>query len=85
MNYYGLKYSLNASGGQPELMQALKSAGAEIIQTSDGLCVKTERSLAELEDLVRDQGLTGISVSVLNAQELRDADGTPTDIKTFLK
>lgn len=48
MNYYALKYGLNASGGQPELMQTLKSTGAEVIQTSDGMCLKTERSRAEV-------------------------------------
>jgi hypothetical protein len=85
MNYYALKYGLNASGGQPELMQALKSAGADVIQTSDGLCIKTERSRAEVEDLVKGQGLTGISVSVLDAPKLRDADDTPPDVKTFMK
>lgn len=51
---------LNRCANQGEILQKLKNAGCEAIQTADGLCVRSEKSAADLQKLL------GVEIVPLN-------------------
>jgi hypothetical protein len=76
-----LKMSLAGSAHQAQLMQLLKTAGDDVIQTSAGLCVKTSKTSAELEALISENEMSGIQVEPYD-----DTSPTAThDVETFVK
>ena len=68
---YLIKFSLESNAEQPEIMQLLKSAGAEVIQTSSGLCVKTEKSETETKSMMG-KFAASVSIETLSKEALQD-------------
>ncbi|MES2855072.1 MAG: hypothetical protein V4692_04370, partial [Bdellovibrionota bacterium] len=62
--FYSLKVSLNANGvNQAELIQHFQSNGDEVIQTSDGLCLKTTKTQSAVESFLEEKNATGVLVT----------------------
>jgi hypothetical protein len=81
MNVFSLKFGLSSSLQQPELMQILKSAGAEVIQTGDGLCLKTQSPEDDLKKLLEEKEATGLTLEQLNTSH---TEGLSPDIIAFM-
>ncbi len=80
--YFQIKLSLSSGGNQAEIMQLLRSQGADVIQTNDGLCVRADKSLEELRDVLKEKGLdSGLTVAPLDPRELDES--APQDLKAF--
>lgn len=78
---YSLKFGLEASSAQPEIVQLFKTAGEEIIQASDGLCLKSSRNENEVRESLEKAGYkNGITLEKMSDQALQSA--TP-NIKAF--
>jgi hypothetical protein len=45
MKYYTVRVGLDSQLNQPELLDCLRSLGAEVIQTSDGVVFKTDKDI----------------------------------------
>ncbi len=80
MSLFTLKMSLAASAYQPQLLQDLKSDGDDVIQTADGLCVKTRRSKSELESFLREKGVEGVTVETVDTK----SDELSKDVLAFI-
>jgi D-ribose pyranose/furanose isomerase RbsD len=78
---YLIKFSMAAGGQQPELMQALKTKGAEVIQTSAGLCAKTDLSESELKAAMKEFG-ESVSIETLTQEKLKDE---AESVKAFVR
>ena len=48
MNFYRIRFGATGSASQSQVMDKIKSSGAEVIQISDGLVAKSEDSLESL-------------------------------------
>lgn len=68
---YLIRFSMSAGSQQPEIMQALKSGGAEVIQTSAGLCAKTSLTESELKELMKEFG-ESITIETLTQDKLKN-------------
>lgn len=72
--YYSLKFGLEASSVQPEVVQLIKSVGEDVIQTSDGLCLKTTRSEDDVRAALKGAGYAaGITVEKMDEEALKAA------------
>ena len=78
MNYFRLKFG-SAAADQTQALQAVKQAGGDGIQISDGLCLKSPLGFGELERLLRDKGVAG----ALSTVDGESPDLSP-DEKNFL-
>ena len=80
MPAYSVKMGISGTLSQQEAMDLLKNAGAEVIQTSDGLCLKTEKPIVELQK-------SNEKLSILSFHEIRkdqmDSE-TSQDVQAFL-
>lgn len=68
---YLIKFTLESNAQQPEILQLLKSDGAEVIQTSGGLCVKTEKSESETRAIMG-KFAESVSIEPLSKEGLKD-------------
>lgn len=82
--FYALKFGLNSSTNQGELLQSLKSVGDEAIQTSDGLCLATNRGADDLRQWLKEKGAEGINVQSIDVETATNDEGTSPDVKAFL-
>lgn len=82
MNYFRVKLSLNDSGAQPKLMQKLKADGGDVIQTSDGVCLKTQQSAGALAGLLKELDIAAAPEPVDSSPDA--AQDLPQDIRAFL-
>lgn len=80
MKYYQIKVGLNSS--QTQIMDRLKSAGAEVIQLSDSLCFKISKSPDEIKNIF--EGIEQPAVTSLDPQPLINDKDTPPDLRAFL-
>lgn len=80
-SFYALKMNLTSSASQPELIQNLKSQGSDVIQTNDGLCLKTEMSKEELDKFLSDKNVSGVSVAKIEVSQTHEL--TP-DVCAFM-
>jgi hypothetical protein len=79
MSFYSVKLGMDASAKQPELILLFKNSGGDVIQTSDGLCVKSELKLAALTKLLEEKELAaGVAVSEV------DASSASPDVRAFM-
>lgn len=67
---------LSDSGVQATLMQSLKSAKADVIQTGSGLCVKTDMTEGEISKLAGD----GVQIEKLDSA----SEKLTPDVRAFL-
>lgn len=81
IRFFSLKMGLAGGAHQSELIQQFKSNGDEVIQTSDGLCLKTKMSQQEIESFLADRKISGVSVSPV---EERCTTNLPTDVAAFM-
>ena len=79
--FYSLKMGLAGGAHQPELIQQFKSNGDDVIQTSDGLCLKTKMSKQEIEKFLSEKNVSGVSVAPVEA---RSSNDLPTDVAAFM-
>jgi len=79
--FYSLILNLAASAAQPEITQALKSRGDDVIQTSNGLCVRSTLSLSDLEALIGDLAAAGVKIEPV---DLSSRDELPPDVQAFI-
>jgi hypothetical protein len=70
-SHYAIRFGLSGPS-QPELLQALGKIGAESIQTSNGLCVKTQLTRAELEIALKREKMNGVELSELTSERAPD-------------
>lgn len=77
MKYYEVTLGANAAHEQNTLMAKLKTAGAEVIQSSSGLIVKSAQSISDL--LGGDVG--GVNCSAIDPKKVGDYS---KDIQAFL-
>lgn len=78
MKHYLLRLNLNAP--QSVIIDQLKSNGAELIQTSDGICLKTDQSLDALKKLLGKDLENNI-----DSIDTNSIDSFSEDIKAFIK
>jgi hypothetical protein len=78
-NFFAIKFNLDSGVGQAELMPCLKGLGAEVIQTSDGLGVRTEKSQSDLQKIWADKKWN-LNLSSLDSNNAE----LSSDIKAFL-
>lgn len=81
-NVYSLGLNLAASEHQTALINAIKSSGGDVIQTSSGLCAKSPLSPPEFEKFVQETAGDGIKIEALTAST--DRDSLSPDVKAFL-
>jgi hypothetical protein len=60
MSGFSVKLGQNASGDQASMMDKIKNAGGEVIQVSDGLVVKSDMDLAQLQSLLEEGSVSQI-------------------------
>lgn len=82
MKFFRVKLNLSDSGAQPKLMQQLKADGAEVIQTGEGLCVKTGERESSLARLLKEHGVAAAPEPIDPAGDA--AQNLPADIRAFL-
>lgn len=78
MKHYLLRLTLNAP--QSVIIDQLKSNGAELIQTSDGICLKTDQSLDALKKLLGKELENNI-----DSIDTNSIDSFSEDIQAFIK
>lgn len=83
MQYYSIKVGISGDVTQQEIMDILRNAGAEVIQTSDGVALKTEKTLPELKQ--SHDKLSSLNFETLNPKEVQSNSEIPTDIRTFVE
>lgn len=81
MNVFSLKLGMNAEVNQAELMQLLKSNNAEVIQTSDGLCIKSDKSRDELNQIISSKAGSSVSIQPFDGE----APEMPADVRAFVE
>jgi len=59
--FYSIKIS--ASDLQAELIQLFKNGDDQVIQTADGLCVKSSKSDGDMQELLNGKNLSFVSVN----------------------
>lgn len=77
---YDLRFTLDSSGSQPQIIELLKSNGFDCIQTSSGLCAKSDQSLAKVKELLSSKNL----LSGVTVRELDTSSELPDDVKAFI-
>lgn len=81
IGFYQIKVGLNSS--QSEIIDLLKNAGAEVIQVSDGLAIKSAESLDKLKTALN--GLAEApAIEVLNKEEVAANEHATENLKSFL-
>lgn len=80
MNGYLINFGLSAAINQQDLIQHLKTMGAEVIQTGSGLCVKSNQSAADMKTSLAESKFG--HVNLIPVQQT-DENLTP-DVKSFL-
>jgi hypothetical protein len=81
VNYFSVTYGLNGSTSQTQVMDKIRGAGGDAIQTSDGLCVRLEGGITELEKIL--EGSAASLKALEPGPALKDPN-TPADVKAFL-
>lgn len=81
IRFYSLKMGLAGGAHQSELIQQFKSNGDDVIQTSDGLCLRTGKSQQEIETFLSEKNVSGVAVSPVEA---RSSNDLPTDVAAFM-
>lgn len=69
MAFYKIKLGTVESNNQPsqsQLIDAFKAQGEDVIQTSDGLCLKTVKDLESLSRDLEHQGLPQSSITSID-------------------
>lgn len=69
---------MNSSGDQALTLDKLKTQGAEVIQTSDGLLVKSDQSLSGLENIIGSG-----TVTIFDSKKAQEDPQTPKDVRVF--
>lgn len=85
MNFFAVKFGLDSGVSQSEIMQILKSNGADVIQTSAGLCVKSQSDLSALKSLFQKSEHAGVTWQPLDADTALLDDSLAADVKAFIK
>ena len=81
-NFFKLTFGLAVSASQPDILQLFHAEGDEVIQTSDGLCIKSSKNLEEIKAALQNKKLdSGILLSAVDSQ---DPQLSP-DVKVFLE
>ena len=81
MNGYLINFGLSAAINQQDLIQALKTNGADVIQTGSGLCVKSEKSAAEMKASLIESKFKDVNLVLIQGTD----ESLSPDIKSFLK
>lgn len=79
MDAYQIQFSLSSDLDQTGLTQKLKSIG-EVIQTSNGLCLKCSKPEQEVRKLLADSGFTNVNLCPVESEE----ENLSPDIQVFL-
>lgn len=66
MDFYNIQLGLNSNLNQAQLMNELKSRGSDVIQTSNGLCVKTPDSREAMSQFLKEKGIATTALSKIN-------------------
>jgi hypothetical protein len=83
-NYFSLKTN-QQSAPQVDLIQAIKSVGGDTIQAGDGLHIRIEKSLEEVEALLVEKNLAkGVLVTELDTRQARKDSEAAPDLKEFV-
>jgi hypothetical protein len=80
---FQVKFGNGSSEAQAQAMQALKNCGAAVIQLSDGLAVKSDKSAGDLKVLLEEKKIEFGLEKVDSA--LANDENTPKDLRAFLK
>lgn len=82
-NFYIIRFGLSDSGNQMILMQNVKSNGGDVIQLSDGLCVKWTGSDDDLQKLIDDKA-SGLKATKVDRDVVAQDPQSPADLKSFM-
>lgn len=82
MAYYSIKVGLNSDITQQELIDMLRNSGADVIQISDGIAVKTDKPISDLKQEY--DKLSALHFESLNPQEIQANQETPENLKSFV-
>ena len=77
INHYYLRLTLNDA--QSVIIDQLRSNGADLIQTNDGICLKSDKSIDALKKLLGDD-----FHGKIEPVSLKDSSEFPEDVKAFL-
>ncbi|MBC7372285.1 MAG: hypothetical protein H7326_12005 [Bdellovibrionaceae bacterium] len=80
-NAFRVDFNLKSSVSHEELSQKLKTNGSDVIQTSSGICFKTEKKTQELSEILATEIAAGI---MFQSVKLGDA-GLALDVKAFFE
>ena len=75
-----IKLGLNGAAAQPEIINKLKSAKADVIQVSSGLLVRSDSDVNEILKGTDPQ----IQAEPVDAKTLKSDSTTPKDVLAFL-
>lgn len=80
MNIIDIRFSLDSSTSQPQIIELLKTNGIDCIQTSSGLCAKSVKSIAEIKEILDAKSFSsGITIS-----QLDQSAEMPKDVESFI-
>jgi len=79
--FYSLKMGLAADTNQASLIQHFKSNGDDVIQTSDGLCLKSQMTKEEVESFLKDKDASRITVQAIDRE---NTNGLSKDVLAFM-
>lgn len=80
MHVFKIKIGLESGINQDQIIQLIKNNGGDTIQTSDGLCVKSNQNKSELEKAFVEKDMSGLRLQPLDPEK----DDLTPDIKNFI-
>ena len=69
-NVYLLKFNLESSAHQDQIMQLFKTRGDDVVQASDGLCVKSALNESEVKKALEEKDLAGgVAIEAVDSEK----------------
>ena len=82
MKPYLVKIGLSGPLSQPELLDLLKNEGCEALQTSDGVCFKTDKEISNLQSIHAE--FAKLHVQNINLEDEALVKSLSPDIQIFI-
>ena len=70
---YLLKFNLESSAHQDQIIQLFKTRGDDVVQASDGLCVKSALGESEVKKALEEKDLSsGVTIEAVDREKKED-------------
>lgn len=80
MSYFNIRIGLSGEWNQAQLMNEFKTRGDDVIQTSNGLCVRTNNTPEAISLFLKEKGISTKALSKIDA----DSENLTADELAFL-